>query len=134
MVWSEFSAQLPHRVIDLFGDQSVYIVDAPGHTHGHINLLVRVADGDKFVYFAGDSCHDIRVIEGRAEIGKWATEGGCGEEASMHENLKRAQQNIRDIRKLGEFIEGEGGKMQVIIAHDERWAKENEQAFLPGKI
>ncbi|KAF9888166.1 hypothetical protein FE257_009161 [Aspergillus nanangensis] len=50
--------------VDYFEDGSFYLLDAPGHTVGHIAALARVtsstcADNDKdtFVLLAGDICH-----------------------------------------------------------------------------
>ncbi|KAF5586545.1 metallo-hydrolase oxidoreductase [Fusarium pseudoanthophilum] len=60
--------------VDLFQDGSLYIVDAPGHLPGHINLLARTMDQDgcqKWVYLAGDACHDRRIFRKEKEIGEW---------------------------------------------------------------
>ncbi|KAL4878081.1 beta-lactamase-like protein [Aspergillus karnatakaensis] len=48
--------------IDYFGDGSFYILDAPGHTHGHIAALARTTAGqdasaNTFVLMGGDTCH-----------------------------------------------------------------------------
>ncbi|KAL2882020.1 hypothetical protein SGCOL_002760 [Colletotrichum sp. CLE4] len=44
--------------IDYFGDGSFYILDAPGHTVGHVNALARVASGpDSFILMGADTCH-----------------------------------------------------------------------------
>ncbi|KMP04806.1 hypothetical protein CIRG_04487 [Coccidioides immitis RMSCC 2394] len=48
---------------DCFGDASMFIIDSPGHLTGHINLLVRVQP-DKWMYLAGDTAHDVRILEG----------------------------------------------------------------------
>ncbi|KAI0111255.1 beta-lactamase-like protein [Nemania sp. FL0031] len=43
---------------DYFGDGSFYILDAPGHSLGHINALARTsADPETFVLLAADSVH-----------------------------------------------------------------------------
>jgi len=43
---------------DYFGDGSFYLLDAPGHTVGHINALARVtADPPSFIFIGGDTCH-----------------------------------------------------------------------------
>ena len=49
--WQPLSS-FPHA-IDLFGDDSIYIVNAPGHLPGHINLLARLSP-DRAVYLAGE--------------------------------------------------------------------------------
>jgi hypothetical protein len=56
--------------MDLFGYGSLYIVNAPGHLPGHLNLLCRTGDRN-FVYLAGDSCHDPRLLTGELEIAEW---------------------------------------------------------------
>ncbi|KAF5546695.1 metallo-hydrolase oxidoreductase [Fusarium napiforme] len=59
--------------MDLFQDGTLYIVDAPGHLPGHINLLARTMDQDgcqKWVYLAGDACHDRRIFRKEKEIGE----------------------------------------------------------------
>ncbi|KAG0707587.1 beta-lactamase-like protein [Suillus ampliporus] len=44
------------RAIDLFGDGSLYLIDAPGHMSGHMAALARIAS-DAFVLLAADTCH-----------------------------------------------------------------------------
>ncbi|KAG1754762.1 beta-lactamase-like protein [Suillus paluster] len=44
------------RAIDLFGDGSLYLIDAPGHMSGHVAALARIAS-DAFVLLAADTCH-----------------------------------------------------------------------------
>ncbi len=41
--------------IDLFGDESVVVVDLPGHVDGHIGLVVRDKN-DKKYFLVGDAC------------------------------------------------------------------------------
>jgi glyoxylase-like metal-dependent hydrolase (beta-lactamase superfamily II) len=44
--------------IDYFGDGSFYVLDAPGHTLGHINALARVTTNpDSFILMGADTCH-----------------------------------------------------------------------------
>lgn len=44
--------------IDYFGDGSFYILDAPGHTVGHVNALARVTTNpDSFILMGADTCH-----------------------------------------------------------------------------
>ncbi|KGY15108.1 hypothetical protein PABG_12058 [Paracoccidioides brasiliensis Pb03] len=52
--------------MDYFVDGSVFIIDAPGHVAGHLNLLVRI-DSEKCMYLAGDTAHDVRVYKGARE-------------------------------------------------------------------
>ncbi|KAF2492933.1 Metallo-hydrolase/oxidoreductase [Lophium mytilinum] len=59
------------RACDLFGDASVYLVDAPGHMLGHVMVLVRVRIGrgegeegeeDDWVLIAGDCFHHADLL------------------------------------------------------------------------
>ncbi|KAL3495817.1 beta-lactamase-like protein [Aspergillus germanicus] len=44
--------------VDYFGDGSFYILNAPGHTVGHITALARVtASPPSFIFMGGDCCH-----------------------------------------------------------------------------
>ncbi|RYP44066.1 hypothetical protein DL768_009435 [Monosporascus sp. mg162] len=54
---------------DYFGDGSFYLLDAPGHSVGHLTALARVttaADGnpehDSFVFMGADTCHHPGVL------------------------------------------------------------------------
>lgn len=55
---------------DSFGDGSLYIINAPGHLPGHLNLLVRV-EPEKWILLGGDSCHDVRILDGEKEISEF---------------------------------------------------------------
>lgn len=102
---------LPY-VIDLFQDGSLYIVDAPGHLPGHINLLARIGN-DQSVYLAGDACHDRRILRQEKEIGTWPDSEGhiC----CIHADREMAEKTIERIRKL------EKHGIEVIFAHDVEW-------------
>ena len=50
------------RTVDWLGDGSVRLVSTPGHTVGHMSLLVRLADG-RSVLVAGDAAYTRRSIE-----------------------------------------------------------------------
>ncbi|KKZ61409.1 hypothetical protein EMCG_03965 [[Emmonsia] crescens] len=53
--------------MDYFGDGFVFIVNAPGHLAGYLNLLVRVGTG-KRMYLVGDTAHDVRGYKGTREL------------------------------------------------------------------
>ncbi|KAM3089399.1 hypothetical protein ACMFMG_000998 [Clarireedia jacksonii] len=69
----EFDQQLKigrFNAFDYFGDGSFYLLDAPGHTVGHLCALARIASatadgeegsgkgvGDKYIFMGGDACH-----------------------------------------------------------------------------
>ena len=108
--WKSFD-NLP-SALDLFGDGSLYIIDAPGHLPGHLNLLARVGR-DKWVYLAADACHDRRIMRGQREIGEWRDSGGhlC----CIHADRGKAEETIERIRGLEER------GVEVIFAHDVEW-------------
>lgn len=48
------------RSLDLFGDGSVRLVYTPGHTLGHMSVVLRTRDGEFLV--AGDAAYTIRTL------------------------------------------------------------------------
>ncbi|KJA16477.1 hypothetical protein HYPSUDRAFT_290261 [Hypholoma sublateritium FD-334 SS-4] len=50
------------RALDFFEDGSLYIIDAPGHLPGHINILARSSRDGGWIYLAGDSAHHWNLI------------------------------------------------------------------------
>ncbi|KAK3380737.1 hypothetical protein B0T24DRAFT_520037 [Lasiosphaeria ovina] len=56
---------------DYFGDGSFYLLDAPGHSVGHITALARVTAGDgedSFVFMGADACHHPGVLRPSAYL------------------------------------------------------------------
>lgn len=98
--------------LDLFGDGSLYIVDSPGHLPGHINLLAHVGE-DRWVYLAGDACHDRHIMRREKEIGEW--HDSQGRLCCIHADRSRAEETIQRIRDLEEM------GVEVIFAHDVEW-------------
>jgi glyoxylase-like metal-dependent hydrolase (beta-lactamase superfamily II) len=113
--------RLPHT-LDIFGDGSIYIVNAPGHLPGHVNILARTPDGRQ-VYLGGDACHDRRLLTGEKKIGEW--EDAHGQVCCIHVDRKAAEATIERIREL----ESEG--VEIIFAHDDEWEEnpENKARF-----
>jgi glyoxylase-like metal-dependent hydrolase (beta-lactamase superfamily II) len=53
----------PFDGVDYFGDGSFYLLDAPGHSLGHMCGLARVTTApDTFVFMAADGCHHPGAI------------------------------------------------------------------------
>ncbi|KAJ0420591.1 beta-lactamase-like protein [Aspergillus carlsbadensis] len=53
----------PFAGVDYFGDGSFYLLDAPGHSVGHMCALVRVTTApDTFIFMAADACHHPGAI------------------------------------------------------------------------
>lgn len=101
--------------LDFFNDGSVYIIHAPGHLPGHLNLLCRIG-AERWIYLAGDSAHDGRLLSGEKEVGTW--KDGEGNEMCVHLEKKQAEETIGRIRQL---METESERVEVVLAHDEAW-------------
>jgi glyoxylase-like metal-dependent hydrolase (beta-lactamase superfamily II) len=50
-----------YQAHDYFDDGSLYILNVPGHTTGHISAIVRTTP-DTFAFLGGDVCHFTGVI------------------------------------------------------------------------
>ncbi|KAI9723907.1 MAG: hypothetical protein M1828_004026 [Chrysothrix sp. TS-e1954] len=110
---------------DIFQDGSVYIIHAPGHLPGHLNLLCRTAPA-KWVYLAADACHDRRILTGEKQIGTWKNEQGA--ELCIHLDREGAKRTIQSIRDLQDVMRAEGQDLEVILAHDDEWWAANKGA------
>jgi glyoxylase-like metal-dependent hydrolase (beta-lactamase superfamily II) len=113
--WRPYN-HLPHT-LDVFNDGSLFIVDAPGHLPGHVNILAQISETQQ-VYLAGDSCHDRRLLTGEKQIAEWSD--AEGHVCCIHADRKGAEETIQRIRQL----ESEG--VEIIFAHDVEW--ENDPA------
>jgi len=52
------------RAVDLFGDGSVRLLSTPGHTPGHLSVLVRLADREALL--TADAAYSMRTLAGQA--------------------------------------------------------------------
>ncbi|KAI0768768.1 Metallo-hydrolase/oxidoreductase [Trametes elegans] len=114
----------PHA-LDLHGDGSVFVVDAgAGHVAGHVNVLARTSADGGWVYLAGDSAHDRRLLTGEARIPVHDFYG-CA-----HRDRGAAEEHLARIRALMEA----SPRVRVILAHDAPWYELNKDgpAFWPG--
>lgn len=121
--WQSIST-LPHAV-DFFGDGSLWIIDAPGHIHGHVNAVLRVGP-EKWVYLGGDCCHDRRIMTGAKQILQY--DDGHGQLKSAHAELPKARQTIANVQNL---IQVNGDAVEWVVAHDWEWASQNQNRFFP---
>ncbi|OCH95082.1 Metallo-hydrolase/oxidoreductase [Obba rivulosa] len=113
------------RTYDLLGDGSLYLVDAPGHVAGHMNVLARTSAGGGWILFVGDSAHHPKLIRGEAHIAdtpRW----GCA-----HADKEKAEEHIQRIRRLT-AVPG----VRIMLAHDSEWYADNKDgpAFFPGTL
>jgi len=88
------------KTIDLLGDGTVRLISTPGHTVGHMSVLLRVA-GDRRVLVVGDAAYTLRNI--REEILPLLT---GDDEAS-----------VRSVREIRTFSEGEPEAI-LVPSHD----------------
>lgn len=124
------------NAIDLFSDGAIYILSAPGHVPGHVNLLCRIAD-NKFVLLAGDACHDMRLFTGECDIATWTDNQGV--QCCIHSDIPAAKQTIQRLaqtQKDGIVIDGRKMEVEVVFAHNWQWEMDAERLgrFWPGKI
>ncbi|KZV89072.1 Metallo-hydrolase/oxidoreductase [Exidia glandulosa HHB12029] len=111
------------RTLDFFEDGSLYIVDAPGHVAGHINALVRTEGG--WVYLAGDTAHDIRLMTGEREVLCDVQDGfGCA-----HANKDEAVEHMRRVHSL----KTEYG-VDYILAHAYGFEERCKEGYFPGRL
>ncbi|EGN96610.1 hypothetical protein SERLA73DRAFT_93143 [Serpula lacrymans var. lacrymans S7.3] len=117
------------RTFDYFGDGSMYIVDAPGHLAGHVNIFARTSADGAWIFLAGDSAHDFRLVTGEKEIA--VRLDAAGHIQCSHANKEDAAETIRRIGSLLNVP-----RVQILIAHDSSWYNENKggPAFFPGTI
>lgn len=123
-------------VVDFYGDGSVYIIDAPGHLQGHVNLLARLSER-KWVYLGGDCCHDKRILSGEKGIAIY--DDGRGGKRSVHADTTEA---AKTIERIGALLKernvrdekGEEVEVEVVVAHDGGWREVNQGRFWPGTL
>ncbi|KAJ5398589.1 hypothetical protein N7465_009078 [Penicillium sp. CMV-2018d] len=120
--------------MDVFGDESLYIISAPGHLDGHINLLCRKSKNE-YVHLAGDACHDLRLLSGEKNIATWTDPAYPERVCCIHANKEEAERTIATIRETMEHP-GELGNVEVVLAHDAAWDREARKLgkFFPGRL
>jgi len=116
------------RALDFYGDGSIYIIDAPGHLTGHINILARTSADGAWIYLAGDSAHHWDLVTGKGEI---AVHAGRGFFGCAYAQKELAEEHLLRVRKVHETP-----RAKVLLAHDIPWYEKNKggPAFWPGKI
>ncbi len=128
------SGEVLKDTIDLFGDGTCYLVNAPGHLPGHINLLVRNHPNKSSIYLAGDACHDIRLFLGTHKIATWTDD--AGKLCCIHVDREKATETIRRIKMLSDGGEEGLGKVEVVFAHNFAWEEDAKRKgkFWPGSL
>lgn len=88
-------------VIDVFGDQSLWALHVPGHTHGSTAFLARTPQGP--VMMVGDACHTLWGWDNEVEPGDFSSDKSHG--AQSLSRLKRFAEKHPEITvKLGHQI------------------------------
>jgi glyoxylase-like metal-dependent hydrolase (beta-lactamase superfamily II) len=106
---------------DYFKDGSLWIVNAPGHLAGHINLLVRTEKG--WIYLAGDTCHFAQLLDGDDEAAIYDDPERPGFMKNAHAELELAEEHMERVMKLKE----QG--VEVVLAHDGEWLEKNGRKY-----
>ncbi|KAJ9654694.1 hypothetical protein H2198_006284 [Neophaeococcomyces mojaviensis] len=109
--------------LDLFGDGTIYIVDAPGQLPGHINLLCRTGPG-KFICLCGDAFHDKCLLTAEHDFAYW--ENDDGHRLCIHTDPVRAQQTLKKLKILCDW------GVDVVAAHDHDWLRRYQKAAFPN--
>ncbi|KAK5302648.1 hypothetical protein LTR99_005605 [Exophiala xenobiotica] len=91
----------PHA-LDMFGDGSLYIINAPGHVQGHINGLARIGP-QRFVLLGSDSCHFPSLLEGTCTIARFPQADGSMK--SVHVDDDATATHIANMRKHGFIVD-----------------------------
>lgn len=117
------------EVIGIFSGGSLFIVNAPGHLDGQIKLLARIGK-QKWVYLAGDACHDRRILQGKRGIAVGETEW-C--DMLYHVDRHLAADTMDRIRALEARSDEH---FEVILAHDTEWLNDtkNKSHFWPRQL
>lgn len=108
---------------DFFGDGSLYIINAPGHLVGHINLLVRTG-ATTWTYLAGDTAHDPRILEGTHGFAVYPDPQRPGCTKCAHADKDAAEAHVGRVRALRDM-----GDVEVVLAHDARWLERNGEKY-----
>ena len=103
------------RTIDLLGDGSIRLVSTPGHTVGHLSILLQVTPGRQ-ILIVGDAAYTLRNI--REEILPMLT---ADDEASR-----------RSLREINAFAESEP-QATLVPSHDPNaWQELRAGALSPA--
>lgn len=107
---------------DYFGDSSLFIIDAPGHAEGHINLLVRTA-ADAWAFLAADTAHDVRLLREGFSVAVYTVPPGT-ELRCAHKDKVAAEKHMERVKRLAEY-----GNVEIILAHDHEWLEANRERY-----
>ena len=115
---------------DILGDGSVYIINAPGHLYGHINVLCRTGP-QSWVYLGGDTFHDSRMLTGEKRITTYLDESGSGRTCCIHIDKEAAQRSLDTVKVMLDTAKGADYDVECIVAHDVDWLTDNPHRLFP---
>lgn len=105
----------------LFAENWIYIVNAPGHLAGHLNLFLRVSS-NKWALLAGDTCHDAVILDGTADVAVYP-DPATGAVRCAHQDKELAEVHLKRVRECREM------GVEVVLSHDWRWLERNAERF-----
>jgi glyoxylase-like metal-dependent hydrolase (beta-lactamase superfamily II) len=96
--------------VNLFGDGSLWILDAPGHMPGHQMALARTGQNE-WVSMGGDCCHHRALLDDpRRDI---SIDIGPNGQPGFHKDPEKARETIRKLQSLHSNV-----SVFVALAHD----------------
>lgn len=83
------------KVLDIFGDGSLWAISTPGHTTGHVSYLLNTEEG--WVLLTGDASHTRWGFENGVAPGWSENEGDAEKSLAMLRTFSRENSNVRVI-------------------------------------
>ncbi|KAJ5556352.1 hypothetical protein N7494_000267 [Penicillium frequentans] len=110
------------NAMDLFGDGSFWIIQAPGHMPGNLGACARLATGD-WIVLGSDCCHSRALFVGTKEFASFQLPDG--ETFSLHKDLLAAKDTLDRMRIMERRY-----KAHVALAHDTAWMEKEDDPVL----
>ncbi|KAL2816065.1 beta-lactamase-like protein [Aspergillus cavernicola] len=119
--WIPFGAF--DRAMDLFGDGSFWVIQAPGHMPGNLCACARLENGE-WVMLASDCCHSRALFDGTKEFGTFALPDGGGT-FCLHMDVVAAKDTLARMRVMEKDL-----GVHIALAHDVSWMGEESDSVL----
>lgn len=108
------------RTHDVWGDDSLLMVDLPGHAHGHLGFLLNTSRG--ILFYVADAYWDIRVLRGGRSLPKFSR--------GFQHDWKAYQHTQEKLRTLDRVIQAQQLSIKMYATHcpvmfENRWPNEN---------
>ncbi|EED80741.1 predicted protein [Postia placenta Mad-698-R] len=105
------------RALDLYGDGSFYLLDAPGHLPGHLAALARVSP-NAFILLAGDCCHNRQCY----------TPGVRLVSRENYHDIETARDTVERLKRMN------GEPNVVLVLAHERERLEDSMPLFPQRL